>query len=91
MPDKRLPATVDRAVREKTTERRTGIRWDNAVEKIWKDLRGDQEEVLSIEKLGGYRGSSKIYQGYILEERERLALKNKVKARRNTREIYAGG
>ena len=62
MPEKRWPATVDRAVREKTTEGRTGIRRDNVVEKTWKDLRGDQEEVLSIEKLGGYRDRSKRYQ-----------------------------
>ena len=34
---------------------RAGIRRDNVVEKIWKDLGGDQEEVLSIEKFGGYK------------------------------------
>ena len=53
MPEKRLPAMIDRAVREKITEERARIRWDNVVEKIWKDLGGDQEEVLSIEKFGG--------------------------------------
>ena len=44
------------------TEVRAGIRWenvvekgDNVVEKIWKDLGGDQEEVLSIDKFGGYK------------------------------------
>ena len=37
MPEKRLPAIVDRAVWEKTTKGRAGIRWDNVVEKIWKD------------------------------------------------------
>ena len=33
-------------------------RWDNVVEKKWKDL-GDQEEVLSIEKFGGYKTEAK--------------------------------
>ena len=47
MPDKSLPAIVDRAVWEKATKGRAGIRWDNVVEKIWKNIRGDQEEVLS--------------------------------------------
>ena len=52
---KRLPAIADRAVREKITKGRAGIRWDNVVEKIWKEL-GDQEEVLPyIEKFGGYK------------------------------------
>ena len=34
VPEKRLPAIVDRAVWEKITKRRAGIRWDNVVEKI---------------------------------------------------------
>ena len=55
MPEKTLPAIVDRAVREKITKGRAGMIWDNVVEKIWKDLGGDQEEVLSIEKFGGYK------------------------------------
>ena len=53
MPEKRLPAIADRAVWEKTTKRRAEIRWDDVVEKIWKGS-GGREEVLSIEKLGGY-------------------------------------
>ena len=48
-----MPAIPDRAVWEKVTKGRAGIRLDNVVEKIWKDL-GDQEEVLSIENFGGY-------------------------------------
>ena len=55
MPEKRLPAIVDRALWEKITKGRAGTRWDNVVEKIWKDLGGDQEEVLSTEKFGGYK------------------------------------
>ena len=35
-------------------KREAGIRWDHVVEKIWKDLGRDQEEVLSIEKFDGY-------------------------------------
>ena len=54
MPEKRLPAVADRAVWEKTTKGRAGIRWNNVVKKIWKGL-GDREEVLSIEKLVGTR------------------------------------
>ena len=53
MPEKRLPAIVDGAVREIITKRRAGIRRDNVVKIIWKDLGGDQEEVLSIDKFGG--------------------------------------
>ena len=53
MPENKLAAIVGRAVWEKITKGRAGIRWDNVVEKIWKDLGGDQEEVLSIEKFGG--------------------------------------
>ena len=37
-PEKRLPAIADRAVWEKITKGRAEIRWDNVVEKIWKDL-----------------------------------------------------
>ena len=55
MPDKRLPAITDRAVWEKITKGRAEIRWNNVVEKVWKDLGGDREEVLSIEKFGGYK------------------------------------
>ena len=59
MPETRLPAMADQAVWEKLTKGRAGIRWDNVVEKIWKDLGRDQEEVLSIEKFGGYKTKGK--------------------------------
>ena len=49
MPEKRLPAIVDRAVWGKVTKGRAGIRWDNVVEKIWKGIGRAQEEVLSTE------------------------------------------
>ena len=47
---------------------------DNVVD-IWKGLGGDQEEILSIEKFGGYKTEAKE----IIEERERLVLRNKAK------------
>ena len=55
MPKKRLPAIADRAVWEKITKGRAGIRWDSVVEKVWKDVGGNQGEVLSIEKFGATR------------------------------------
>ena len=55
MPEKRLPAIADRAIREKITKGRAEIRWDNVVEKIWKGLGGDQEDTLSMEKFGGHK------------------------------------
>ena len=38
---------------ENGTEGRGGIRWDRVVEKVWKDIGGNQEEILSIEKFAG--------------------------------------
>ena len=52
MTKKRLPAIADRAVWEKVTKGRARIRWDSEVEKVWKDIGGNQAEVLSIEKFG---------------------------------------
>ena len=75
MPEKRLPATADRAICEKITRGRAGIRWDSVVEKIWKNSGGDQDEVRSNEKFGGYKTEVKAR----IDERERLALRNKVK------------
>ena len=67
---------VDRAVWEKVTIGRAGIRWDSVVEKVWKDLGGNQEKVMSAEKSG--RDKTEV-EGRI-EGWERLALKNKVKS-----------
>ena len=39
MPKKRLPAIADRAVREKVTKGRAGIRWDSVVEKSMEGYR----------------------------------------------------
>ena len=51
MPKERLLAIADRAVWNKVTKERAGIRWDSVVEKVWKDMGGHQEDILSIEKL----------------------------------------
>ena len=34
---------------------RAGITWDNVLEKIWKDIGGDQKEVRSMKKFGVYK------------------------------------
>ena len=67
-----------------------GIRWDKTCsqEKMWKDLGGNQEEILrSIEKFGGYK--TEIKEG--IEEKERQALRNKVKEGKKHLETYTGG
>ena len=46
MPKQRLPAIANRAVWEKVTKGRAGVRWDNVVEKVWKDTGGKQEEII---------------------------------------------
>ena len=56
MPRKRLPAIADRAVWKKVTKGPAGIRWDSVVDKnIRKDLGGNQEEILFMNKSGGYK------------------------------------
>ena len=55
MPKRDLPAVrVDRAVREKVTRRRAGIRWDSVVEKAHNDVGGNQEAMTSVEEFGRY-------------------------------------
>ena len=53
--ENRLPAIVDMAVWEQITKGRAKIIWDDVVEKVWEDLGGDQKEVLSTDKFGGYK------------------------------------
>ena len=55
MPKKWLPAIVDRVVWEKGTKGRAGTGWDSVVEKIRKDIGGNQEEVMSAEELWRYK------------------------------------
>ena len=83
MPKKRLPAIADRAVLEEVTKGPAGIRWDSVVEKVWKHIGGNQEEILSTEKFGGYRTEVKEK----IETRERLALRKKVKEEQHLRDI----
>ena len=85
MPKKRLPAIADRAVSDKVTKGRAGIRWDSVVEKVWKDIGGNQGEILSIEKFAGYKTEVKERP----EIGEMLALRNKVKEEERL-EIYGG-
>ena len=47
--NKRLPAVANRAVWENLTKGRGGIRWDNAVDKVWKGIGGNQD-ILSMDK-----------------------------------------
>ena len=60
---------------ENNKSARAGIRWHNVIKKIWKDLGGDQEEILYIEKFGEY----KTELNETIEERDRLALRNEQK------------
>ena len=59
MPKKRLPAITDRAVLEKDTKGRAEVKWDGVVEKVWKEIGGNQEEILSINKFGGCKAEVK--------------------------------
>ena len=85
MPKTTLPAMADRAVWEKLAKGRAGIRWDSVVEKAWRDIGGNEENTLSIEKFAGYKTEVKEN----IEIRERLALKNKVKEKEHF-EIFGG-
>ena len=80
-----MPAIADRAVWEKVTKGRAGIRWDSVVEKVWKDVRASEEDILSIEKFAGYKTKVKKR----IEIWERHALRKKVKEEEHL-EIYGG-
>ena len=58
-----MPAIADGAVWEKVTKGRAGIRWDSVVDKVWKDIGRSQEEMLSVEKFGGYKTEVKERKG----------------------------
>ena len=74
MPTKRLPAKVDRAVREKVTNGYAGLRKDSVVEKGWKDTGGTQQNDVRRD-LWEVRNISRRK---MIEIRERPALRNKV-------------
>ena len=67
------------------TKGRAGIRWEPVVEKMRRNLWGDQEEVLSIEAFVGYKAEVKEK----IEERERQALRSKVNEGKHL-DIYGG-
>ena len=77
--------THHRALWEKATKGRAGTRWDSVVEKVWKDIGGNQEQILTTEKFAGCKTEVKEE----IEIRERLALRNRVKEEENL-EIYRG-
>ena len=54
IPAKRLPAIADGAVWKKGKKMRAATRWDSVVEKVWKDVGGNQEEIMSIDNFGRY-------------------------------------
>ena len=54
MQSKRLPAVVDRAVWKKVT-RGQPVRWEKEVEKVWQEIGGNKDEVLSIGESAGYK------------------------------------
>ena len=73
------------AVWKKVDKGRAGIRWDSAGEKLWKDTRGNQRDMMSDEKFGRYKTEAEG----ILEMRERLAPRNNVNLEKHL-ELYAG-
>ena len=85
MPKKRWAAIIDGAVREKVTKGQASIRWDSAVEIVWKVIGGDQEEVMSAGMFERYKTE---VEGMI-EIRERLAPRDKVKSEKYL-ELYEG-
>ena len=54
-----MPAIAYRVVWETVTEGRAEIRWDRVGEKVWKDVGGNQEEILSIDNFGGCKSEIK--------------------------------
>ena len=49
---------------EKVTKGRAGIRRDSVVEKVWKGIVGNQEEIMCTEKFGGYKTEIKYASKY---------------------------
>ena len=83
MPKKRVPAIANCSVWETVTKRRAEIRWDNVVDKVWKEVGGNQEDIMSPEKYAEYQAKLNEW----MERRERLVLRKKVKEEEHS-EIY---
>ena len=73
MQSKRLSAIVDRAVWKKVTNGQP-VRWDKEVERVWQEIGGDKDEVLSIGESAGHK--TKVRD--MIETREKGALRCKV-------------
>ena len=86
MPENRLPAIADKAVWEKIRKGRAGIGWDDVVDKIWKAFKGRPRRGTVYEEFDGY-AITQVKER--IEERERLALRNKVKEEKHL-EKYGG-
>ena len=54
MQSKRLPAIVDRAVWKIVTKGQP-VRWDKEVERVWQEIGGNKDEVLSIGESERYK------------------------------------
>ena len=48
------------------------VRWDEEVERVWQEIGGNKDEVLSIGEIAGYKTKSK---GHMMETREKGALR----------------
>ena len=84
MQSERLPAIVDRAVWKKVT-RGQPVRWDKEVEKVWQEIGGNKDEVLSIGESAGYM--TKVRD--MIETREKGALRCNVDKEEHLK-IYGG-
>ena len=73
MQSKRLPAIVDRAVCKKVTKGQP-VRWDKEVERVWQEIGGNKDDVLSI---GGESAGYKTKARGTIEIREKGALRYK--------------
>ena len=72
MQRKRLPAIVDRAVWKKVSKGQP-VRWDNEVERVWQEIGGNKDEVLSIGESAGYNAEVRD----MIETREKGAIRCK--------------
>ena len=56
MPEKKLSGVVNTALLWiKETQYRTGLRWNNVIEKLHMGLAGDSGQALSTDNVGGYK------------------------------------
>ena len=85
MQRKRLPVIVHKVVWKKTTKGQAGNRWGRNVEKIWKEIGGNQDEILSIDEATGYK--TKVRD--MIEKRGKETLRCKVDEEEHLR-IYGG-